>query len=128
MKKQIIHVSVLHNVNLMPLSSATVCWSQHYSDPAVEHSCKPGQCKNNETVTNRAGVATITTEIEASEPDSFKIPFKYYNKIWVRIDSVNCYGFKNCEVNKVFPAIGEEYNGSKSTTEYNFTVYLIPQN
>ena len=127
MKKQVISVSVLHNVNLLPLECATVSWSQHNVDPQEEHTCKTGQCKNYETITDEKGVAKIVTEIETSVPDSFNIPFKYYKKIWVRIDSVKCCGFKNCEVNKVFPAIGEESNGIKNAEEQYYTVYLAPQ-
>ena len=85
------------------------------------------QCKPFAALTDKEGVALIATDIEESVPDGFNIPFKYYNKIWISIDSVECKGFKNCEVKKVFPAIGEEYGGIKSADEFEYTVYMVPE-
>ena len=127
MKRQTIVVNVQHNVNLQPLASATVFWSEHYINPDEEYHSRSDQCKQFVAVTDKDGVALIATDIEESVPDGFNIPFKYYNKIWISIDRVECKGFKNCEVNKVFPAVGEEYGGIKSADEFEYTIYLVPE-
>jgi len=105
MKRQTISVNVLHNVNLQPLASATVFWTEHYVNPDEEYHSRSDQCKQFVAITDSEGVALIATDIEESVPDGFNIPFKYYNKIWINIDSVECKGFKNCEVKKFFPLL-----------------------
>ena len=127
MKKQTIIVNVQHNVNLQPLASATVSWSEHYANPDEKHHSMSEQSKQFAAVTDKKGIALIATDIEESVPDGFNIPFKYYNKIWISIDSIECKGFKTCEVNKVFPAIGEEYGGIKSADKFEHTVYMVPE-
>ena len=97
MKKQTIKVNVQHNINLHPLKSASVFWSEHFVNPDDEHHSKTDQCKEHVTVTNEEGIALLETVIETSEPDGFNIPFKYYTKVWISIDRITCTGFKDCE-------------------------------
>ena len=125
--KQTFKIYVKHNVNLQPIASASVYWAEHFINPNDEKHPRSEHSNSGVSLTDQNGVAKIEMEIHESVLDGFNIPFVYYKKIWLSVDTVKCNGFKDSIVNKVFPAIGEEQEVNKNVPEYEFTVYLIPE-
>ena len=125
--KQIIKIYVKHNMNLQPIASASVYWTEHFMNPEDEKHPESEHSNSGVSISDRNGVAKIEMEIHESVLDGFNIPFIYYKKIWLSIDTVKCNGFKDCIVNKTFPAIGEEREVNRHIPEYEFTVYLVPE-
>ena len=127
MNEQTIKVYIKHNMSLQPIVDATVYWTEHLTNPNDEENYKPEYSKSGVSTTNKNGIATIVIDIHESVRDGFNIPFVYYKKIWVSVDTVKCNGFKDSILKKVFPAIGEEQEDIKNASEYKLTAYLVPE-
>ena len=95
MNEQTIKVYIKHNLNLQPIVDATVYWTEHLTDPNDKEHYKPEYSKSGVSTTDKNGIATIVIDIHESIRDGFNIPFVYYKKIWVSVDTVKCNGFKD---------------------------------
>ena len=127
MDKKTVAVHVKHNLNLQPIAGAIVHWSEHIMKPKDENHIDLDHVKKGQIATDDNGIANIETEIQASVKDAFNIHFTYLESVWVRVDFIESSGFKKCDVKKVFPPPGEEYEGIKGANHHEFTIHLIPE-
>ena len=127
MEKKIVTVVVKHNINFNPIGGATVHWSEHIEKPEHEKHLDPEYCKQKTSVTNQDGIAKLEINIGNYVKDSFNLKFKYLNLVWIRINKVECSGFKDSIVNKVFPPAGEKYNGVEGGNYHEYVVHLASE-
>ena len=102
-------------------------WSEHIIEPKNEKHIDLRHVIKGHITTDDNGIANIETEIQASVKDAFNLHFTYLESVWIRVDFIESNGFKKCDVNKVFPPLGEEYEDIKGANHHEFEIHLLPE-